>query len=252
MPEKHSNPTVTDDLIREALRREIDSIEAPSTEAAWQRLQLHRGAFTSAPDEPVRRIRPWARFSALAAALLLFFFGGWGVYRTLYPGDFHGADGRTPESDYAEIMTAEESDERIAESYTAQTVSGYLAGWAPAEDIKEGDNWPPAALGGYTREEIFTREADSGAIYLAALYTRDSELLLWIQSDAASREQFAADLEQMLGVLPPLPPPGEDQLHFSINNQSALIRETEGRHYLLMDLSTGETGADLRRLLPEE
>lgn len=252
MPEKHSNPIVADDLIREALRREIDSIEAPPTEAAWQRLQLHRGAMTFAPDEPVRRIGALTRYSALAAALLLFFFGGWGVYRTLYPAGFHGANKYTWESDNTEVMPAEESGERIAADFTAKTVTGYLAGWVPAVYSMDGEKWPPAELDGYAREGIFTREADSGVIYLAALYTRDQEALLWVQSGAASREQFVADLEQVLGLLPGSFVPGADQLHFSINDKPVLIREKEGRHYLLMDLFVGEAGADLRRLLPEE
>jgi len=253
MPEKR-NLFDPDEAIRDALCQELDSIEAPPAEAAWQRLQLRREAEISVPAEPAFRRRPWTRYSALAAALLLFFFGGWGLYRTLTPDGFRGAFFKElPENDHAEVLTAEKFAEEEADADLQDLADylTYLTGWTPAELPPEIEFRPPAALDGYIMDETYTKEAESGIIYFAALYVRGEERLLWVQSAAGSREQFIADLEQLLQVVPGPQTLDEGRYRLSINNLTALIGVKEDRHILLMDLSGRLKDTDLGRLLPE-
>ncbi len=245
MPENHNTP-ITDDIIRAALRRELDSIEAPPVEPAWQRLQARQAA--EAVPAP-RRGRTWTRYYSLAAALLLFFFGGYGVYRTLNNNDFYNAllmGSPESASDSANFVTTGVDEE----GYEKDGVSFSLAEWDPVE--LPGDLQFLDTLSGYLINAAFSREAQSGARYLAALYTRDDSTLLWVQSDVHSRDQFVTDLRQLLSTPVETYTSEDDQSRLSVSGLPALIWEKEGRHYLLYQISGDGADTDLKRLIPED
>jgi len=75
-----------EELIKEALRRELDSIEPPPPELMWRRIQSRLGQKARAPVPLLRRIA-WQRYSAAAAALFIFLLGGLGIYRALQAPD---------------------------------------------------------------------------------------------------------------------------------------------------------------------
>jgi hypothetical protein len=238
MPENHKSP-ITDQMIRAAVHRELDSVEIPPLESAWQRLQARQAAGETPAITPHRR-PSWTRYSALAAALLLFFFGSYGVYRNLHTRDDLLAG--MPESEGADVLTTDRDDK--AGSFRA-------AGWEPAEFSPEVSK-PPGLLDGYVLQELFTRQADSGIHYLAALYIREDASLLWVQSGAGSMDQFMADLAQLLQVLPgPLTPEGS-RFSLNLNDGSALLWEKEGLYYLLWDMAGGGGETELNRLVPEK
>lgn len=235
MPENHNTP-ITDEMIRIAVCRELDSIEAPPVESAWQHFQARQSA-GAAPAAPARRGRPWTRYSAIAAALLLFFFGGYGVYRTLDLTDSNRVLLMgTPESadsadDFytAEIYGEKDETEEYSQRFNA-------AEWDPVEPPRDVAQSPPEALDGYLLDGSFTREAGSGNQYLAFLYTRADSTLLWVQSDARSRDQFIDDLEQLLQLPVETFTTEDTQSRNSVNGLPALIWEEEGRYHLLWEI----------------
>jgi hypothetical protein len=237
---ENNKTVITDEMIRAAIYRELDSIETPPVEAAWQRLQERRA--DAAPAAASHRARPWTRYSALAAALLLFFFGGYGVYRTYSDSPHRALLVGSPESDGVDLLATHENDK-------IEVFSDSLADWDRVDDSRDAQGLPDT-LNGYSLEATFTKEAKSGVLYLAALYTRGDLSLVWLQSDVASRDQFITDLEYLLQV-PLQPPTLEDtRASLSVNAFPALIWEKEGRHFLLWDLSGSTTEADLHRLIP--
>lgn len=246
MPPNHS-PMPDDNLIRTAIRRALDSVEAPPVEESWQRLQSRRAA--AAP--PPRRPRPWSRYAALAAALLLIFTGSYGAYRALYNDSLNRGMLMGQESDCAEILTAEWAVDRGVSGSAAGPPD--FAGWSPLQISHEAEQQPPLNLDGYTLDAAYIRQAQNGITYLAALYKgKEEESLLWVQADTVSSDQFFAGLEQLLQVtVEEFAAEGEaPSARLAVDSRPAFSWAKEGRRYLVIDLSGSRSQAELQRLAP--
>ncbi|HOL18434.1 MAG TPA: hypothetical protein PLY40_09155 [Bacillota bacterium] len=244
MPQNRS-PLLDDSLIRAAVRRALDSVEAPPVEESWQRFQSRRTAASA------RRPRPWSRYAALAAALLLVFCGGYGAYRALISGNFNHALLMDQESESAEILAAEPAGEREVSDSAAPWPD--FAGWSPLQPSREAAQQLPQALDGYTLDTAYTREAQSGITYLAALYKgKEQEPLLWVQAGTASPDQFFADLEQLLQL--PVEETAADgeapSTRLAVGSRPAFSWEKDGRRHLFIDLSGHSSPTELQRLAP--
>lgn len=246
---KNPNTPITDEMIRAAVCRELDSIEVPPVESAWQRLQARQ-----APAALARSGRSWIRYCALAA-LLLFFFGGYGVYHTLYvtaPQRAHLLD--LPESaDNSEILTSGVDVDGVEnEGFEAYGLPFSSAEWELVEFSRDAQDQPADALDGYLFEAAYIREAASGVPYLAVFYTRNESTLLWMQSDLRSRDQFITDLTQLLQVTVETHTAEDAKSRLTLNGLPAVIWEKEGRHYLLWEMAGDGGAAELNRLAPVE
>jgi len=247
MPQNSNHPQV-DELIRAAVYRELNSVEAPPAEEAWQRFQSRRAAATPAP---AHRFHPWRRYSALAAALLLFIFGGYGIFRTLTgDGFYRNFSIGLAERDSADALIAASPAEGEGEESIDYGAPFSFDGWQPLQRSGESDLQPPGNLDGYAQVAAYTREAQSGITYHAALYTREESALLWVQAAGVTQDRFLKDLEQLLQMPFSVAAHTESADRSTPGNGPYLVWEKDGSRYLLWELEGSGDVTGLQRLIP--
>lgn len=180
MPDK-SSPNLNDDLIREAVKQEIEYIEAPPAGPAWARIESR----LEQPRSSIKKRRfslTWSRAAAVAAACLILTLGGIGIYRTV---DFSAplADlGMAPESadEVGALRTdndsfeADEPEETVADSDRQVTL-------AEADPLPP--DWPVVLPGDFRLSEELLL-VDAGAPeYSGAIYHNDGMTLLLVKSE---------------------------------------------------------------------
>lgn len=167
-------------IIREALRRELESASPSPSEPVWARIRAGLAQEKKESAAPLTRRLPWRRLAAAAALLLLFVGGGLALSRfglltppDLLTGEITQLDSRE-ESEAAEIPSDAE---------------------ALLQPLKLG--------GGF----ILEKAGDGGLFltgdhYPAAVYRRGKESLLWICASSPSTDlrDFIAELSRQLEI----------------------------------------------------
>ncbi len=174
-----------EDLIREALHRDIETTEHPPVTASWERVEA---ALKEKPVPDNLSGSRWARYSALAAGLLLLVVLGSMGLRQVAP-------------DLASL-SVEDSPERTVDSLEVEHY-GDDAGIMLEEDAvetlppieKTGDPSPPdwreTLPGNLYYEEAFLLSAGEGPAYHGAVYYGEEEKLIWVKSGVEGEDRVA-------------------------------------------------------------
>ncbi len=166
-----------EEIIREALRHELESASPPPSEPVWERIRAGLVRDKKERAAPLVRRLSWRRLAAAAALLLLFVGGGLalgrsGLLTSSGPGKAESEQLRSREEDNAEMCSdAVLQPLRLPDGFTLEK--------AGAEGFfQTGDHYP------------------------AAVYRRGEERLLWICASSPSTDlrDFIAQISRQLDV----------------------------------------------------
>lgn len=224
-----------DQIIREALRRELESTVPPPPDRIWPGIRAGLAPEKREPASaaPLTRVLSWRRLAAAAAVFFLFIGGGLALYRSgyLFPADLK-----------SDALQSEMSDQGIAEM---RSESGSEA-------------WPLTLRGGFilvkAGEEESVKERPASAVddYTVAVYARGEERLLWIRASSPSADpgELIAEVSRQLQVRIQI----EDEftnrggfLEFQAGDYPGIAWQEDGRYQAFLILSGSP---DLRSLLP--
>lgn len=211
MPEKRRGQ-ITDVMLREAVRQELDGVEPPPPEQMWQGIQARlAGRRPGLAASPRRRIS-WRRLSAAAAVLLVLLLGGLGFYRTLDRGGFHFLSS-SPEAGEARLLAPDKAMD-----------SADFGEEAAPEAASIQDEWPPPAVNGFSLAQLSETETGPGESVLVARYARGAETLFWARMEAHPLPDLA--------LFP-------DRLHERLDLPVTVTGEDNGLLYLAVGDSLG-------------
>jgi len=175
---------LTEDLIRLALRLELDCIETPPVDRAWQRVRSGLGQTRS----PIKKQSfGWSRLAAVAAACLVIVIGGIGVFRTVqfFSPAAEVADMPIRVDSVEDIVMLEAADSPV-EDLTIMHQDDAEAVKALPSVLADIDPVPPDWMPLIAEEFIFMEAvllgAPDGPEYQGAYYSGSSADLLWVKS----------------------------------------------------------------------
>lgn len=249
---------LTDDLIREALQREIDSIDIPLAAEAW--LGIEAKLADPRLQRPVkRRFYTWYRMATVAAACLLVVLGAAGLFRAAQFSapladsemiadseiGFGGAD------DMAALQVEDLPAEAEAEAEVVkdESIQIFVEEIPPLLGVLDPlpPDWPLSLSDDYALGEAIILFAGGEPIYHGAFYYGADADLLLVKSGVADEDLdlFLNHLGRHLQLN--LLPAGktEDFTVFTFETSSGLARQTADGNQALLDLSGSISSEEL-------
>lgn len=178
---------LTDELIREAVKLELDSVDVPLPSEAWKRIEaeLAQPRVTSA-----KRSFSWSTLAAAAAVFLVLAIGGMGLFRSMQFG-IPAADLEMPpaageeiamlqvEDDIAEdsIGIMEENGSRVTDELPLMT--------AEAESEPEHEAWPLLLAEEYFLSSTVIFDSEDNPPISGAYYRSIDAELLFARADTS-------------------------------------------------------------------
>ena len=231
----HKNK-LDNNLIKEALRREMDSIDAPPAGRAWQNIEL---ALEKHRSPARQRSFVWSRAAAVAAACLVLVLGGIGIYRSfdIMPlADF----GAAPEaSDEVGLLTVDEAADQpeIIEEDTAR--EQYIQEPPVGEVDLSPPDWPASLPGNYILGDTVTLSEEGEPGYAGAVYYSPDVDLLLVKKETGDQE--LSGFLELLGVHIEADIRDIDEIngfvYFTAGELSGLAWHENGRYQALLVLS---------------
>ncbi len=201
MPENNKTENLKDDLIREALDRDFESIKTPPADKCWRRIEAELCG-----QQHLRQSRvagwPWTLYAAAAAAVLLAIaLGSLGIIQMT---DF--ASPMVEEEAPAEEVPVRAADEEMvaleveedveappeeandvelfAEEETVSDEEELVSELPPFEMAVDTSppKWEASLNDELLFEEAVLLNAGDGPDYQAAIYRGEEEMLIWIKS----------------------------------------------------------------------
>ncbi|MDY6826680.1 MAG: hypothetical protein SVV67_05820 [Bacillota bacterium] len=243
---------LTEDLIREALQVEFESIEAPPADRVWRRIES-RLAEPGTSDG--KRTILWSWAAAVVAACLVIAIGGFGIWRAMQPGA-SVADSVAPAESEEGVGIMETRDEdwesfgapenRIAADSTAVLPFG--------EPDPDPPPWPSELQPGLVLQQAIVLTTAGEPHYKGALYCRGDTCLIWARSEEEG-EPIDRFIDHLGGHI--LLPPGErekanDMVHFTIDGRPALAWQEDGLKQALVGISGSPTPEELIEISEKE
>ncbi len=237
---------LTDDLIREALQCEIDSINILSADEAW--LGIEAKLADPRLQRPVkRRFYTWYRMATVAAACLLVVLGAAGLYRaTQFSAPLADSE-MIADSEIGfgstDDMAALQVEDLPAEAEAAKDESRQLF----VEEIPPllgvidplPPDWPLSLTDAYTLGEAIILFAGGEPFYQGAYYYGTDADLLLVKSRVAD-EDLELFLDHLGRHLQLDLFPGEKKEEFTVftfEESSGLVRQTADGNQALLGLS---------------
>lgn len=223
-----------DRIIREALRRELESVVPPSSGRLWPAIRAGLETEKRAPASAAPRTRSlsWRRLAA-AAVFFLFIGGGLALYRSgiLFPTDL--------------------KDDALQFEISGEEIAGMRS-----ESATEA--WPLTLPGGFTlagtgeEDSVKGQQVRAGDDYNMAVYSSGEERLLWIRASSPSDDlkEFIAAISRQLQIRIRIENEAaikEGFLEFKAGNYPGIIWQESGRYQAYLVLSGRP---DLPSLLP--
>jgi hypothetical protein len=239
---------LTDDLIREALQLEIDSIDISSAAEAWPGVE----AKLADPrlQAPAKRwFYNWQRMATLAAACLLVVLGAAGLFRAAQFSapladsemGLGGGDDMVAMDDMAAMQVEDLPADAEAEAPKEESVQIFVEEIPPplGEIDPLPPNWPLFLSDDYALGEAIILFAGGEPFYQGAFYYGADAYLLLVKSAVADEELelFIDHLGRHLQLS--LLPAGktEEFTVFTFEESSGLARQTADGNQALLDLS---------------
>lgn len=250
MSENNKMDTI-DDLIREALRQEIDCVKTPPADRAWKKIS---SSLEKPRSSARRRNFNWNRAAAVAAACLVITLAGIGVFRSIDMSLPLADPGIAPEAaDEVGVLEVESADKEIEvfdEEVPREDAEHILPFGVPDP---EPPDWPLTLPGNYILgETLLLTEADE-PFYRGALYYNGANELLFVKKKNSNKDIFAFiyhlgghmqvasyDLEETNGFV-----------RFSAGDLSGLAWQKNGRNQALLVLSGYVLKQDLKNIVRE-
>ncbi len=214
---KNGRDELYDSLIREAVKDEIESIDAPSTALAWRKVESQVAITRPSSASPFRF--NWSRAAAVAAACLVIAMGGFGLFRNLQ-STIPVADSYEPSAAAEEVGTlAFEDEDEAEETFALETdESPGLPDTLPEQVVARSapdpspPDWSETLDGDYSFGQALLLPEAEAPLYRGAIYYSDDVDLLLVKSKGA-----ATSMQVFLDQL-------EEYMHLSLEN----VREING------------------------
>ncbi|MBW6463476.1 MAG: hypothetical protein ACNA7Z_03105 [Dethiobacteria bacterium] len=231
---------LNDDIIREAIKLEVESIDAPHQSVVWQKIESRLETPRRASVFGLRRF-PWNRLAAVAAIFLVVILGGIGLFRTVQFGSAPAADGLSPVIMDDEITISEVEDDLSEEMVAAvqeseDTVSIESVTPPAGETEQKRPEWALVLAEGYRLSNTIILSDDSESLYDGAFYQGDSAELLLVRAEPTgeSLEQFIVSLGIMIGAELNVVGERNGYLHFETFEMPGLAWQKEYLNQALM------------------
>ncbi|MFO8192200.1 MAG: hypothetical protein R6U08_05460 [Bacillota bacterium] len=244
---------LTEDLIREALKVEFESIEIPPADRIWRRIESQLAKPGTSGRE---RTFFWSRAAAVAAVcLVVVAIGGLGIWWIMQPG-MSVADSVVPAESEESVGIMEASDEdwqsfeapenEIADDSTAVSPFG--------EPDPDPPFWPPELKPGLVLQEAIILTTAGEPYYKGAIYCRGDICLIWARSEEAGEliDRFIDHLGGHI-VFPPCErEKANGMVQFTIDGRPALAWQEDGFNQVLVGISGSPSLEELIEIKEKE
>lgn len=191
---------LTDDLIRKAVKLELDSVDVPLPSEAWQRIEaeLVQSRVTS-----TKRPFSWSTLAAAAAVFLVLTIGGLGLFRSAQL-DIPAADSEVPPAAGEEIAMLQVEDEiaddsiGIMEENGSKVIDEPPVMIAEAESEPESEAWPLLLAEEYFLSNTVILDSEDHSAFNGAFYRGSDVELLFVKD--VSPEMPVISFIDLLGI----------------------------------------------------
>jgi hypothetical protein len=229
---------LTDELIREALKLELESCDIAIPAEAWQRIEddLNQARVTSR-----RRPFSWSTLAAAAAVFLVIAIGGMGFYRSMHYG-IPAADADMRPAAGEEIAMLQIEDEvaddsiGIMEENGLETTGDLPTMIAEAEFSSAYDEWPPSLGEEYLLSNTVIIDLEDHPPVNGAYYSSNNAELLFARVDSSEIpvSVFIELLAVGIGTLPEIIEDAEGYLYLEALNMPGLVWQDENQYQALI------------------
>ena len=240
MTKKH-NSELNEDLLKEALHQEMESIEPPPAEKIWQRieagLEQEKNPASSKLNFTRKRSFNWLRYSAVAAAafMVVFVLNSLGVWQWDQLSFPVVSDEQMDPAEEPAVMDVEE-DEAAPEAMLEEAEAPERVLHYHREEDPAPPRWPEELPGNFILDDAILLTAGDVPDYHGAVYRRADESLLLVKSGESDKtiEEFKVRLGQHLET--GIHAVGEinGYTHFEAEGQTGLAWQVGGRYYALL------------------
>lgn len=251
MPKKLSK-NQTDNLIREALRLEINSVDPPPADQVWNRIESGLG---QQPKETQRFRYGWTRYATIAAAAcLILFLGGIGIFRM--------ANYVSPTADPDRMFISDLENDSVAKAADDQTIGVLDVNEERADCLEEifvsqtADNlttvdWPESLPGGFTLEAFLKMSPEPSPVYHGAFYGDNNTELLLIEVEQTDEDlfEFITRVGSQIEFIPLFYEETNGYLYFYVDDRPGLARETDSGYRFVLVLSGNADLEDLEIII---
>lgn len=241
MPEQQKLK-IDDNIIREALNLELESVEAPHPSKLWQRIEDRTDKSRQASFYRSGHYS-WSRLAAVAAVFLVVVLGGIGLFRSVQFGSAPAADSIIPVSMDEDVTTSHVEDDSTEEEEMAvmqEPEDGVSIESVPPADEDEvedkGVHWPLLLAEKFRLANTIILSAEGEPLYSGAFYKSGNvELLLVIteRTDETTYE-FIDTLGKFIGAELNVVDERNDYLYFETFEMPGLAWQKDSRNQALM------------------
>ncbi len=242
---------IKDDLIREALRQEIDCVKAPPADRVWKNISL---SLEKPRPSKKRRSFNWNRAAAVAAACLVITMAGVGVFRSMDISAPLADPGIALEAtDEAGVLEVESEDREIEVFDEDMPLEAAENGLPFGEPDPVPPDWPLSLPGNYILGETLLLTEGGAPFYRGAIYHSGAKELLFVKKKNLNKDLFDFinhlgghmqvafyDLEETNGFV-----------RFSAGDLLGLAWQKNGRNQALLVLSGYVLKQDLKNIVHE-
>ncbi len=187
MPD-NAKTDLSDNLIREALRQEINCVEAPPGDRVWKNIAT---SLDKSRPSLKRRSFNWSRAAVVAAACLVIVLGGIGIFRNLDMSLPIADPGFAPEAaDEVGVLDVESEAGQIEalDEDKARDVVDYGLPFGEADSMPP--DWPLTLPGNYNLGETLLLTEAGEPLYRGAIYYNGTNDLLLVKEKNANKDLF--------------------------------------------------------------
>ncbi len=247
MPE-NNNRAISDDLIREALVREIDCVESSPSEDTWKKIE---SSLQKTRPSSKQRWFTWSRAAALAAACLVMVLGGIGIYRNLETAvPLADSEIAPEEAEDVGIFGVEDGVEQpgVLEEGTGRAVPGLEL--VIGEPDPAPPDWPHSLPGDYTLGETILITEAGDPFYSGAVYYYANTSLLLVEEETVGKDlaEFIDHLEGHLQVALLDLEEVNGFIRFTVDERLGLAWQKNDRNQALVVLSGFEAKGELKNI----
>ncbi len=242
-----------DELIREALYHELESIDPPPTDEAWQRIEaeLNNSQSRTSPKMKQDHQRShqqkfsWTRYhygAAAAAVILVVVLGSLGIFNQWDLAVLPALEDQAPveEMEQPEAMEVEEDKAVPGIMVEEEALADDLPFFRRESDPAPPD-WQQSLPDDFRLEDVFLLTEGEALAFHGATYYRNDESLLWVkvEADHEETEIFMENLGKHLQVEVQKVGAINGYTHFEAAGQPGLAwREDEQNQALLVKSGT--------------
>ncbi len=243
---------LTDDLIREAVKLELDSVDVPLPSEAWKRIEaeLAQPRVTSA-----KRPFLWSTLAAAAAVFLVLAIGGLGLFRSVQL-DISVADSEVPPAADLEVPRAageeiamlqvEQVEDEIADDFIgvmdengSKVIDEPPVMIAEAESEPESEAWPPLLAEEYFLFNTVILDSEDHSAFSGAFY-RGSDVELLFVKDVSPEMPVISFIDLLgirIGAELEVIDQSDDYVYFETLKMPGLAWQNESQNQALMVVS---------------